>query len=118
MMPTVTDERWLPDWDGTDYAANTTHHRAFDEWFLRELPVQPTDRVLDLGCGSGDFTRTVAELVPDGHVVGIDAQPSMVEEAHARAAVNQSFRVGAVQDLATLFPEDESFDLVFTRAVL
>src|SRR5436190_23781753 len=112
MMPTMTEERWLPDWDGADYAANTTHHRVFDACVLRELPLRPTDRVLDLGCGAGDFTRTIAELVPEGHVFAIDAQPSMVDEARQRAAANQSFAVGPVQELASLVPDDAGFDLV------
>lgn len=118
-MTTPTVPGWLPPWEGADYAANTSHHRAFDEWFFRDLPLRPSDRVLDLGCGSGDFTRSVAERLTDGEVVGVDAQPSMIEEAVARSAANQSFLVGRVQDLAELLgPDQRPFDLVFSRAVL
>lgn len=120
-MTTVTqdeNETWLPDWEGADYADNTAHHRVFDEWFLRDLPLRATDRVLDLGCGSGDFTRTIADRVPQGHVVGVDAQPSMVDEARSRAGANQSFVVARVQDLCDAVSWDDPFDLVFTRAVL
>jgi ubiquinone/menaquinone biosynthesis C-methylase UbiE len=53
---------WLPTWDGALYAANTDHHRRYDDRFLSTLPLRPTDRVLDLGCGSGDLTATVAAL--------------------------------------------------------
>jgi trans-aconitate 2-methyltransferase len=112
---------WIPSWDGASYAANTGHHRAYDDAFLAQTPLQPGDRVLDLGCGSGDFTATLARIVgPEGHVVGVDAQPSMLEEARARAAANQSFVLGAVQDLgSTLGPEhDGSFDVVLSRSVL
>src|SRR5690349_3132034 len=94
---TDRDGTWLPAWDGADYAANTEHHRVHDGTFLRRFPVAPTDRILDLGCGSGDFTRTVADLVPDGHVLGLDAQPSMIDEARACAGPNQSFVVAPVQ---------------------
>ena len=84
-----------------------------DDWFLRAFPVRPADRVLDLGCGSGDLTRTIAGLVPEGHVVGLDAQPSMVDEARGPAGANQSFVVAPVQDLGEVFPSpdhDASFD--------
>src|SRR5437763_7756475 len=70
-----------PEWDGELYAANTGHHRRYDDAFLATLPLRTTDRVLDIGCGSGDFTATVAALVPDGHVVGLEPQPSLIHEA-------------------------------------
>jgi ubiquinone/menaquinone biosynthesis C-methylase UbiE len=113
---------WIPAWDGAAYAANTGHHREHDAWFLRSFPVRPTDRVLDLGCGAGDFTRTIADLVPRGHVVGLDAQASMVEEARRRAAPRQTFLVAPVQALAEVLPpgpdHDATFDAVTSRAVL
>src|SRR4051794_34932278 len=92
-------EPWVPPWDGAAYAANTGHHRAYDDAFLAATPLRPGDRVLDLGCGSGDFTATVAGIVgAAGHVVGVDAQPSMLDEARARAGANQSFVLSSVQD--------------------
>jgi ubiquinone/menaquinone biosynthesis C-methylase UbiE len=109
---------WLPTWDGARYAANTGHHRVYDQLFLDTLPVRAGDVVLDLGCGSGDFTAIVAALVPDGQVVGLDPQPSLLEEARRRAAPNQRFVEGAVQQLGGLLPVAESFDAVMTRAVL
>ena len=112
---------FVPAWDGAAYAANTGHHRAFDGGFLATTPLRPGDRVLDLGCGSGDLTATIAELVGDeGHVVGVDAQPSMLEEATARARPNQSFVRSSVQDLDRAFgpAHDATFDVVLSRATL
>ena len=113
--------RWIPTWDGQAYAANTGHHREHDAWFLERFPVRSGDRLLDLGCGSGDFTQVLADLVPDGEVVGIDAQPSMLDAARAGARPNQSFALGPVQDLARLFPgpeADGTFAAITSRAVL
>src|SRR5580765_7289989 len=109
---------FLPEWDGKEYAANTAHHRAHDGAFLETLPLTPTDRVLDLCCGSGDFTRTIADLVSEGHVLGLDAQPSMIDEARTRAGANQSFVTGPVQHLATLVPDDAALDVVMSRSAL
>ena len=109
---------WLPAWDGGRYAANTGHHRVYDQLYLDTLPVRAGDVVLDLGCGSGDFTAVVAALVPDGEVIGLDPQPSLLDEARHRAAPNQRFVQGAVQQLGALFPVAGSFDVVMTRAVL
>jgi len=111
----------VPGWNGAAYAANTGHHRVHDDWFLRAFPMRATDRVLDLGCGSGDFTRVVADRVPDGHIVGLDAQPTMLDEARTVAASNQSFVLGPVQALDELLPspdDDGSFDVVMSRSAL
>jgi trans-aconitate methyltransferase len=109
---------FLPEWDGKGYAANTGHHRVHDAAFLETLPLTRTDRVLDLCCGSGDFTRMIGDLVSEGHVLGLDAQPSMIEEACTRAGANQSFVTGPVQHLATLVPDDAALDVVMSRSAL
>ena len=112
---------WVPEWDGAGYAANTGHHRVFDEAFLRDTPLVSGDRVLDLGCGSGDFTAQLAALVGDqGSVVGVDAQESMLAEARAVAHPNQSFALVALQELGEVFgpAHDASFDVVLSRSVL
>jgi trans-aconitate methyltransferase len=115
----------LARWDGAAYAANTGHHRAFDEPFVASLPLERHHRVLDVGCGSGDFTATVAELVPEGSVVGLDAQPTMLDEARRRALPNQSFVLAPAQHLETALAtahtgsaEPGGFDVAFSRAVL
>jgi SAM-dependent methyltransferase len=112
------DTEWLPAWDGAAYAANTGHHRANDAWFLERFPVRPGDRLLDVGCGSGDFTAIVARMVPDGHVVGLDPQPSMLEQARTIAGPNQSFALGTAQGLRDALGPDDPFDAVYSRATL
>lgn len=109
--------RWLPEWDGAAYAANTAHHRRYDDRFLASLPLQPDDRVLDVGCGTGDLTATVARLVPRGHVVGLEPQPSLLDEARARAGTNQSFVSATAQHLGAAVA-GQRFDVVFSQSVL
>ena len=60
--------------------------QAIKERMIVQLRLQPGHRVLDLGCGTGDDARRLAELVaPSGHAVGVDFSQAMVEEARARA---------------------------------
>jgi ubiquinone/menaquinone biosynthesis C-methylase UbiE len=102
--------------DGDLYAANTRHHRAHDEDVLAGLPLAPGTDVLDLGCGSGDFTARLVPMVAPGRVVGVDVSPSQV--AHARAHhPGAEFVAGRAQDVASLFPA-ASFDVVVTVATL
>ena len=113
----AADGVWLPAWDAS-YAANTAHHRVHDAEVLATTPISPGDRVLDLGCGAGDFTRTLADLTPAGEVVGLDPQPALLAEARRRAGPNQRFVQGPVQWLDRLFPDDAQFDGVMSRAAM
>lgn len=45
---------------------------------LEMLAISPGDRVLDVACGPGNFTRDFASVAGDGLVVGIDASESML----------------------------------------
>jgi SAM-dependent methyltransferase len=77
---------------------------------------QPGERVLDVGCGLGETTRGLAELVgPTGEVVGIDAGERFVDTAAAEAAEagvgNVSYMTGDVQ----VADMGSDFDLAFSR---
>ncbi len=89
---------------------------AHGEVAMAAHPPSPGSRVLDIGCGFGDTTRRLAELVgADGEAVGIDVSGPFVdlarEEAAAAGVANVEYRVGDVQ-IADL---GEPYDYVFSR---
>ena len=104
-------------WEGGAYAEAAGHHRALDEWFLERSRPAPGARVVDLGCGSGEFTTRLAELVPDGSVVGVDPDPSMIATARRHDAPNLDFVEAPAQELDRVV-EAGSADLVVSRAAL
>jgi ubiquinone/menaquinone biosynthesis C-methylase UbiE len=86
---------------------------------LRLAGVTPGMRVLDVGCGSGDVSMLLAELVgPDGAVTGVDMNPAILEAARARAAgaglANVSYLAGDLTDLRL----DEPVDALTGRFIL
>jgi trans-aconitate methyltransferase len=103
-------------WLGARYAEESGHHRTYDDWFLDHHAPQPHDRVVDAGCGSGEFTARLASLAPHGHVIGVEPDASMFASAIRQEAENLEFRRGRVQDLDRVC--DPSWaDLVVSRAV-
>jgi SAM-dependent methyltransferase len=48
---------------------------------LRMLSIAPGDRVLDVACGPGNFSRDFAVAASEGLVVGVDASPTMLATA-------------------------------------
>lgn len=54
---------------------------------LDQLPIQPGDTVVDMGCGSGYYARLVSPRVgPNGKVLCVDIQPQMLDIARRYAA--------------------------------
>ena len=83
---------------------------------IPNLPIEKGMSVLDVGCGWGDMSIQVAEIVgEDGRVVGIDCVDAFLEEARRDAASrglsNTEFRRG---DAEIALPENE-FDYVVAR---
>lgn len=104
-------------WNGELYGRNSAHHRRYDDAFLATLPLRPNDEVLDVGCGTGDFTVKVAARVPGGRVVGLDASPSQITAAAAHARPNLDFVVARAEDLDDHLG-DRRFDAIVSRATL
>lgn len=60
-------------------------HDAERSWSLDQLAPAPDATVLDLACGPGNTTRTIAAAIPAGRVLGIDFSTAMLREALADA---------------------------------
>lgn len=84
-----------------------------DEAFAR-YPFAKGARVLDIGCGFGDSTQRIAQLVgPSGEAVGVDCAANFVktaaEDARAAGVANASFFTADVQSDALRGPYDCAF---------
>jgi SAM-dependent methyltransferase len=84
------------------------------------LALSPGDGVLDVGCGTGNFTRDFAKSVgPDGLVVGLDVSQTMLERAVGDTAAAGYDQVAYVRGDAADAPFlDASFDAVCCFAAL
>ncbi|KAF2642489.1 S-adenosyl-L-methionine-dependent methyltransferase [Massarina eburnea CBS 473.64] len=86
-------------------------------FLIEKLGIDPGMQVLDVGCGPGDITSHLADLVGEkGGVVGIDPSKERVTLALQRATSNLSFQVGKAEDLSQF--STASFDAVFVNSTL
>lgn len=94
---------------------------AVRDEYVRLLGVTPGEQVLDVGCGSGAVTRTLASRVmPGGRAVGVDASPALLKVARELAdkagfGAVIDFKEGDCRGLP--FP-DASFDAVVAATTL
>jgi trans-aconitate 2-methyltransferase len=100
------------DWDAGSYERVGAPVRAFGRALLERLDLRGDETVLDAGCGSGGITRELIERVPDGSVIGVDASPSMIEQARAALGDAATWQVGDLLELEL----EQPVDVVFSSA--
>ena len=101
-------ERWGPLWGSRpeDWALSEEQQIPGYEAALEHVPLEPGQRVLDIGCGVGAFLRLVADH--GAEAFGLDASEALIELARQRVA-EADLRVG---DMEALPYEADTFDLV------
>src|SRR5437879_10450145 len=93
-----------------------THFRSIWARFLETDPIAPADRVLDIGCGSGQTTRDAARLARDGSALGVDLSEAMLAEARRRATTEGLMNVEFVRADAQVHAfEPATFALAISR---
>jgi SAM-dependent methyltransferase len=92
------------------------HFRSIWARFLEMDPIAPADRVLDIGCGSGQSTRDAARLARDGSALGVDLSESLLAEARRRASAEGLTNVEFLRADAQVHAfERAAFDVVISR---
>jgi len=90
----------------------------FKRRLIERAHIQPGERVLDLGCGTGTLTVMLKQSVPDAHITGVDADPEVLSLAKAKvekADLDITLDRGLAYDLPYL---DNSFDVIVTSLVI
>jgi trans-aconitate 2-methyltransferase len=102
------------EFDAADYEEASAHQKEWGAKLVAELALKRSERVLDLGCGDGATTASLAELVPRGEVIGIDASQGMIDAAKRRETANLHFLLMDIDDMRFA----DEFDVVFSNATL
>jgi ubiquinone/menaquinone biosynthesis C-methylase UbiE len=76
---------------------------------IKRLPITATDRVLDVGCGTGELLRRLAEMYPEASLAGADPVREMLDVAKSKLSPNADLQLGWANQLP--WP-DHRFDVV------
>ena len=71
-------------WSGADYARHSSLQEEMAAEVLSRLPLRGDEQLLDLGCGDGRLSARIAQRLPQGSVLGVDASADMVAFAQRR----------------------------------
>jgi trans-aconitate 2-methyltransferase len=83
----------------------------FGEEIVKLLNPQKSETILDIGCGTGDLTKKIAELC--GKVTGIDNSNEMIQTAQKKYP-----EISFIHADAKDYQLDNKFDAIFSNAVL
>lgn len=100
-----------PGWDERTGAGGIAHLTPLAAAVLDVA--RPPERVLDIGCGTGEATLFLVREFPQARVRGVDISAEMVRLATAKVGLDPEGRIAfKVGDAAALPYPDRSFDLV------
>jgi len=130
MTPTTSGLRVDPSnagqataWDGGEGAYWAAHADHFDRTvaayhlpFLDAAAIGTGERVLDIGCGTGQTTRDAARRAPAGGALGVDLSAEMIALARRLATAERLPNARFEQADAQIHPfGDRSFDVAISR---
>jgi trans-aconitate 2-methyltransferase len=109
----------MPDWNPELYNRFSRYRREPVEHIFVRLRVADDERIVDLGCGSGEHTIALARRGVRAAARGFDRSPAMIEAARAALAKEDadlrgrvSFEVGQLSE----FRAHREFTLIFSNA--
>jgi len=114
-IPAAGHDRFLRFYDPLTRLLGAARARAR---LLDAADVQPGDRVLDLGCGTGELALALARREPQAHITGLDPDPLALARAREKteaAAANIEWTQGYAGHAP--FP-DRSFDRIVSSLVI
>lgn len=99
-------------WDPNCYGKFRNERQKPVEDLFKIINIREGMSVIDLGCGTGEITEMISNLLPGSTVLGIDSSFDMLTKAKERERPDLQFERGSIDDVSG------EWDLIFSNAAL
>ncbi|KQS27997.1 methyltransferase domain-containing protein [Dyadobacter sp. Leaf189] len=82
---------------------------------LELVRVKPGLHAIDMGCGTGELTRKLADKLPNSNVFGIDSSPEMLNMSDAFRRPKLSFERRSIEEQLQI---GQTWDIIFSNAAI
>ena len=114
MTPDTSDTNATHEpWDPHQYLKFADERFRAAVELLQRVPVESPSAIVDLGCGTGEMTRLIADHWPSATVTGIDSSSAMLEQARAHSP-DINWVNGTIEN----WIPNHTFDLIYSNAAL
>lgn len=103
----------MPDWNPDLYLKFSDQRARPAADLIAQINLENPNRIIDLGCGTGNSTEQLHARWPQANITGLDSSASMLKQASARHPDWHWVE----SDVENWHP-DASFDLIFSNAAL
>ena len=81
------------EWPANNYAIGSYIQATVSLSYLHSINPESTDKILDIGCGDGEFTTKILDKIPKGHLIGLDRSENMLALAREKIKKYPNFSV-------------------------
>ena len=106
----------MREWNAESYHAVSGPQFGWGQQVLATIALNGAEAAIDVGCGTGRLTQLLAEALPRGRTLGLDASVNMVRVARAQLPAALAARVSFVCADALAIPCTAWADLIVSMA--
>src|SRR5438046_7192076 len=99
-------------WNPDTYQKFQSERAAPFEDLVALIKIREGLQVVDLGCGTGELTRKLADRLPASDVTGIDNSPEMLAKANEHSRPGLCFEQGDIETVSG------DWNLIFSHAAI
>jgi trans-aconitate 2-methyltransferase len=105
-------------WNAKDYAKHSSSQYEWAKGLIPKLKLSGNETLLDIGCGDGKVTATLAKGLPRGCVIGIDNSGDMINLARQTFPQDTYLNLSFQRMDARALTFQDKFNRVFSNATL
>jgi trans-aconitate methyltransferase len=105
-------------WEAEEYHNHSSAQFQAAIQLLKNIELKGNEQILDVGCGDGKITASIASRVPEGSVLGIDLSSEMIGFARNFFSSDRYFNLRFDVLDAQKLDYREQFDILFSSFAL